>query len=122
MHHESKIVSAMRPDNTPADNDRVEIGPTPLAFDEWASAGLECPDLPAMRAYRWNKLTQAIVDRGLDGLLMYDPLTYAMPPTPPICSCGVRTTRVAPACYWPAVTWCYGNTVRCPICPPITRW
>ena len=74
MHHESKIVSAMRPDNTPADNDRVEIGPTPLAFDEWASAGLECPDLPAMRAYRWNKLTQAIVDRGLDGLLMYDPL------------------------------------------------
>ena len=70
MHHESKIVSAMRPDNTPADNDRVEIGPTPLAFDEWASAGLECPDLPAMRAYRWNKLTQAIVDRGLDGLLM----------------------------------------------------
>lgn len=64
----------MRPDNTPADNDRVEIGPTRLAYDEWHAAGLECPDLPAMREYRWRKLTQAIVDRGLDGLLMYDPL------------------------------------------------
>ena len=27
-------------DGTPNDNDRVEIGPTQLAFGEWASAGL----------------------------------------------------------------------------------
>ena len=79
MDHQSKIVSSMssdrmRPDNTPADNDRLEIGPTELAFAEWQAAGLECPDLPAMREFRWRKLTQAIVDRGLDGLLMYDPL------------------------------------------------
>lgn len=88
MTYKSKIQSAqskvqaeqaaaaalVRPDNTPADNDRVEIGPTALAFDEWETAGLVCPDLPAMREYRWRKLTRAIVDRGLDGLLMYDPL------------------------------------------------
>jgi len=31
---------AMRPDNTPDDNDRIEIGPTPLAYAEWERAGL----------------------------------------------------------------------------------
>lgn len=74
QHYSSKIVPGHRPDNTPDDNDRVEIGPTVLAFDEWQTAGLECPDIPAMRNYRWQKLTNAIVDRGLAGLLMYDPL------------------------------------------------
>ncbi len=65
----------MRPDNTPDDNDRVEIGPTNLAYAEWEAAGLECPDLQAMRKFRWERLTQAIVDRDLAGLLMYDPLS-----------------------------------------------
>jgi len=32
--------SARRPDNTPDDNDRLEIGPTPLAYAEWQAAGL----------------------------------------------------------------------------------
>ncbi len=62
------------PDGTPNDNDRVEIGPTQLAFREWEAAGLAVPDLPAMRAFRWDRLTQAIVDRGWGGLLMFDPL------------------------------------------------
>ncbi|MCH2165540.1 MAG: Xaa-Pro peptidase family protein [Marinovum sp.] len=61
-------------DNTPNDNDRIEIGPTQLAFAEWADAGLELPDLQAMRRYRWRRLTQHIVDRDLAGLLMFDPL------------------------------------------------
>ncbi len=61
-------------DGTPNDNDRVEIGPTRLAFREWGAAGLELPDLAAMRDYRWRRLTQAIVDRGYGGLLMFDPL------------------------------------------------
>ena len=30
----------LKPDLTPDDNDRVEIGPTDLAFAEWAAAGL----------------------------------------------------------------------------------
>ena len=61
-------------DNTPNDNDRVEIGPTQLAFSEWAEAGLTLPNLPAMREYRWQRLTRFIVDRGYGGLLLTDPL------------------------------------------------
>jgi len=61
-------------DGTPNDNDRVEIGPTQLAFREWEEAGLELPDLAAMRRYRWQRLTDAIVARGYGGLLMFDPL------------------------------------------------
>ncbi|WP_299739302.1 dimethylsulfonioproprionate lyase DddP [uncultured Roseobacter sp.] len=61
-------------DGSPNDMDRVEIGPTQLAFAEWAAAGLELPNLAAMRAYRHARLTQHIVDRGYAGLLMTDPL------------------------------------------------
>lgn len=61
-------------DGTPNDNDRVEIGPTQLAFAEWAAAGLALPDLARMREFRWQRLTQAIADRGYGGLLMFDPL------------------------------------------------
>ncbi|MDF9302528.1 M24 family metallopeptidase [Tritonibacter mobilis] len=61
-------------DGTPNDNDRIEIGPTQLAFAEWTAAGLSLPNLEAMRSYRWQRLTQAIVDRDYGGLLMFDPL------------------------------------------------
>ena len=61
-------------DNTPNDADRVEIGPTQLAYAEWAAAGLQLPDLQEMRRYRWQRLTQHIVDRDYAGLLMFDPL------------------------------------------------
>ena len=52
---------ARRPDNTPDDDDRVDIGPTALAYKEWEAAGLECPDLQAMRRHRWERLCAAIV-------------------------------------------------------------
>src|SRR6056297_1653165 len=61
-------------DNTPNDANRIEIGPTRLAFGEWAAAGLDLPDLQAMRRYRWARLTRHIVDRDYAGLLMFDPL------------------------------------------------
>ncbi len=61
-------------DGTPNDADRVEIGPTLLAFDEWRKAGLQLPNLSKMRAYRWQRLTQHIVERDLAGLLLFDPL------------------------------------------------
>lgn len=61
-------------DNTPNDQNRVEIGPTQLAYAEWAAAGLDLPDLQEMRRYRWTRLTQHIVDRDYAGLLMFDPL------------------------------------------------
>ncbi|MEO0496849.1 MAG: Xaa-Pro peptidase family protein [Pseudomonadota bacterium] len=62
------------PDGTPNDNDRVEIGPTDLAFEEWASLGLTPPDMPTLRAYRHRRLVEAINERGYGGLLMFDPL------------------------------------------------
>ncbi|WP_243611962.1 dimethylsulfonioproprionate lyase DddP [Shimia aestuarii] len=61
-------------DNTPNDMNRVEIGPTRLALAEWDAAGLVLPDLQAMRRYRWERLTNHIVERGYAGLLMFDPL------------------------------------------------
>ncbi len=61
-------------DGSPNDNDRIEIGPTQLAFGEWAAAGLELPNLKTMREHRWKRLTKAVVDRGYGGLLMFDPL------------------------------------------------
>jgi Xaa-Pro aminopeptidase len=65
---------ALLGDGTPNDADRIEIGPTQLAYGEWAAAGLDLPDLPAMRRFRWERLTAAIVARDYAGLLMFDPL------------------------------------------------
>jgi len=61
-------------DNTPNENDRIEIGPTQLAFREWAAAGLDLPDLQAMRAYRHARLTDHIAARDSGGPLVFDPL------------------------------------------------
>ena len=61
-------------DGSPNHMDRMEIGPTQLAFAEWKAAGLELPDLEAMRAFRHKRLTDHIVARGYAGLLMTDPL------------------------------------------------
>ena len=61
-------------DNTPNNNNRIEIGPTQLAFNEWGKLGLKLPNLPRMREYRWKRLTDHIVQRGYGGLLMFDPL------------------------------------------------
>ncbi len=61
-------------DGSPNDNDRVEIGPTALAFAEWQAAGLTLPNLPEMRRFRWERLTQAVVARDYGGVLLFDPL------------------------------------------------
>ena len=61
-------------DGTPNDNDRVEIGPTQLAFGEWQAAGLTLPNLDRMREFRWRRLTKSLVDRDFGGLLLFDPL------------------------------------------------
>ncbi len=61
-------------DGTANDNDRAEIGPTPLAYAEWEAAGLALPDLPRMRDWRWRRLTGALAAREIGGLLLFDPL------------------------------------------------
>ena len=63
-----------RPDGTPDDPDRVEIGPTQLAFDEWAAAGLVIPNLDRMRRFRHTRLVAQINRRGWAGVLLFDPL------------------------------------------------
>ncbi|GAA6177080.1 dimethylsulfonioproprionate lyase DddP [Sulfitobacter pacificus] len=62
------------PDGSPNRANRVEIGPTLLAFREWETAGLILPNLETMRRFRWERLTRHIVERGYGGLLMFDPL------------------------------------------------
>ena len=62
------------PDGSPMDNDRVEIGPTKRAFDEWKAAGIEAPDLKAMRRYRLDRIVGQLRERGFGGVLMFDPL------------------------------------------------
>ncbi len=61
-------------DGSPNNDDRIEIGPTQLAYREWEAAGLQLPNLIAMREYRWKRLTQHVIDRNLGGVLMFDPL------------------------------------------------
>ena len=65
---------AMTGDNSSNDMDRVEIGPTKLAFDEWAKAGLDLPDLQQMRGYRHQRLVQCINARDYGALVVFDPL------------------------------------------------
>jgi Xaa-Pro aminopeptidase len=65
---------AMRPDGTPDNNDRVEIGPTPTAFAAWQQAGLVIPDLDRMRRDRLTRLTAELQRHDHAGLLCFDPL------------------------------------------------
>ncbi len=61
-------------DGTSNDGDRMEIGPTQIAFDEWAAAGLELPNLERMREYRWQRLVDGLIARDWGALIVFDPL------------------------------------------------
>ena len=62
------------PDGTPNDGNRVEIGPTDLAFAEWAELGLTAPNMPQLREYRHSRLVRELQQRDVGGILMFDPL------------------------------------------------
>ena len=85
--------------------DRVEIGPTRLAFQEWRHANLIAPNLDAMRHYRWHRLTQHIVDRDYAGLLMFDPLNIRYATDSTNISCGIRIIRFVQCCFVPTAIW-----------------
>ena len=61
-------------DGSPNDGDRIEIGPTALAFAEWREAGIELPNLEAMRQYRLDRVVEYVNQRDYAGILLFDPL------------------------------------------------
>ena len=65
---------ALKPDGSTSDNDRVEIGPTALAFSEWEALGLEIPQLERMREFRLQRLVAQLQQRDYGGILLFDPL------------------------------------------------
>ncbi len=65
---------ALKPDGSTDDNDRVEIGPTALAFAEWETLGLELPQLHAMREYRLQRLVGELQRLDYGGIVLFDPL------------------------------------------------
>lgn len=69
-----RLAISLKADGSLDDNDRVEIGPTPLAFAEWEKLGLEPPHLPTMREYRVNRIIKELTARDLGGILLFDPL------------------------------------------------
>lgn len=64
----------LKPDGSIDDNDRVEIGPTALAFEEWEALGLTPPNLQRMRGYRLERIVQQLQKNDLAGVLLFDPL------------------------------------------------
>lgn len=63
-----------RPDGSPIDPDRVEIGPTDKAFAEWEALGLAAPNVERLRQYRYQRVVEGVRKRALAGVLMFDPL------------------------------------------------
>ena len=64
----------LKPDGSPDDNDRVEIGPTALAFAEWEALGLEFPQLDTMRQFRLRRLVGELQKNDYGGIVLFDPL------------------------------------------------
>jgi Xaa-Pro aminopeptidase len=50
------------------------LGPRPETLAEWAAAGLELPDLLAMRRFRLDRLRAELARSECDAALLYDPL------------------------------------------------
>ena len=63
-----------KPDGTPDDEDRVEIGPSDLAFEEWSALGLTPPNLECMRQEHLQRICRQLQTRDYGGILLFDPL------------------------------------------------
>lgn len=72
--------SAPLADTTPevrraaTDLHHLTIGPGEALTTEWRDAGLELPDLPAMRRYRIERVRAQMVKMGYAGALLMDPM------------------------------------------------
>ena len=56
------------------DDDRVEIGPSDLAFQEWSALGLTPPNLEGMRQEHLQRVCRQLQTRDYGGILLFDPL------------------------------------------------
>ncbi|MGI9623003.1 MAG: M24 family metallopeptidase, partial [Acidimicrobiales bacterium] len=67
-------------DHTPAmaaaagDGHHLAMGPGPDLEAEWQAAGLELPDLPALRQYRVDRTVAQLQEMGYDGVIVMDPM------------------------------------------------
>lgn len=66
--------SRRKPDGTPDDNDRVEIGPTALAFQEFEALGIPVPNMDRLREYRLAQIRRELKRHDYAGILLFDPL------------------------------------------------
>lgn len=66
--------TALKADGSPDINDRIEIGPTDIAFNEWADLGLTPPNLDTMRRTRLDRIVAQLQAREYAGVLCFDPI------------------------------------------------
>ncbi len=52
----------------------IELGPGPALESEWLDAGLDLPDLDAMRQYRFDRVQRQLALQGYDGIILMDPM------------------------------------------------
>ncbi|MGU9957540.1 MAG: dimethylsulfonioproprionate lyase DddP [Arenicellales bacterium WSBS_2016_MAG_OTU3] len=63
-----------KPDGSPGNDDRVETGPTDIAFEEWKQLGITAPNLDRMRVTRLKRICNELQKRDYGGVLLFDPL------------------------------------------------
>lgn len=89
------------------------LGPGEPALSEWRAAGLQLPDLDAIRSYRLARVRQTLAGLGYDGLLLYDPVNirYATDSTNMQVWVAHNPTRyVYVATDGPVVLWDYATS------------
>lgn len=64
----------LKPDGTPDDKNRVETGPTDVAFAEWEALGITPPNLDIMRKARLDRLCAELQKHDYGAALLFDPL------------------------------------------------
>ena len=52
----------------------INLGPGEPCLTEWKAAGLDLPDLPAMRQYRLDRVVAQLQRFDYGGILLFDPL------------------------------------------------
>ncbi len=75
--HQSKIGAHQRVSDETRAAARLNLhmlGPGEPVLTEWAGAGLQPPELDAIRAYRLRRVRQTLLNLGYAGIVLYDPV------------------------------------------------